>query len=205
MNRNPSIALWLFAVSLLIVLMVAMGGWVRLTHSGLSMVEWHVVTGVVPPMSEQAWEDAFQRYQLTPEYVQINHGINLAEYRFIYYMEWGHRLLGRLTGLAFVIPLVLFGLRHAIPRHRLPAFAAIALSFALQGLLGWLMVMSGLVDQPRVSHLRLTLHLTAALALLAACLWLAFGYAFGQPNPTQPRVSPQLKRLSLLLLAVAAV
>jgi heme a synthase len=120
-------------------------------------------------------------------------------------MEWGHRLLGRLTGLAFVIPLVVFVLRQSISRHRLPAFAAIGVLFALQGLLGWLMVMSGLVDQPRVSHLRLTLHLTAALALLGACLWLAFGYAFGQPNPTQPRVSPRLKGLSVAFLAMAVV
>ena len=205
MNKNRSIALWLFAVSLLIALMVVFGGWVRLTRSGLSIVEWNVVTGVAPPLSQAAWDDAFRQYQQTPEYLQVNVGMALEEFKSIYYMEYGHRLLGRIVGLAFVVPLFIFLARGAILRPRLPAFVAIGLLFALQGLLGWLMVESGLIDQPRVSHLRLTLHLSAALLLLAGCLWLAFGYAFGQPEPTQPRVSPQLRRLSVVFLAVAGL
>jgi len=204
-NKNRSIALWLFAVSALIAAMIVFGGWVRLTRSGLSMVEWNVITGVVPPLSEEAWDEVFRKYQQTPEYVQINASMSLGEFKRIYYMEYGHRVLGRITGLVFVVPLLLFTLREAIPRPRLPAFIAIAFLFALQGLLGWFMVKSGLVDQPRVSHLRLTLHLIAALVLLAACVWLGFGYAFGQPDPEQPRASPRLRRLSLLLLAAAAV
>ena len=177
----------------------------RLTRSGLSIVEWNVVTGVVPPLSQTAWDAAFRQYQQTPEYLQINVGMSLEEFKSIYYREYGHRLLGRVAGLAFAIPLFVFWVRGIIPRPRLPAFAAIGLLFALQGLIGWLMVASGLTDQPRVSHLRLTLHLSAALLLLASCLWLAFGYAFGQPEPTQPRVSPQLRRLSVVFLAVAAL
>lgn len=205
MNKNKSIAFWLFAVSLLIAIMVVFGGWVRLTRSGLSIVEWNVVTGVAPPLSQAAWDDAFRQYQQTPEYLQVNVGMGLEEFKSIYYVEYGHRLLGRIAGLAFLVPLFVFFARGAILRPRLPAFAAIDLLFALQGLLGWLMVESGLIDQPRVSHLRLTLHLSAALLLLAGCLWLAFGYAFGQPAPTQPRVSPQLRRLSVVFLAVAGL
>ncbi|MBT4496488.1 MAG: heme A synthase [Gemmatimonadetes bacterium] len=200
LNKNKSIALWLFVVSALIVFMVIFGGWVRLTRSGLSIVEWNVVTGILPPIGTEAWTDAFHKYQQTPEYIRVNAGMKLDEFRFIYYMEYTHRLLGRITGLAFVVPLFLFITRGAIPIPRLPAFAAVGLLFALQGLLGWLMVQSGLVDQPHVDHLRLSLHLSTALLLLCCCLWLAFGYAFGQPDPEQPRVSSRIRRLSVALL-----
>ena len=201
MNKNPSISFWLFLVSGLIVVMVVFGGRVRLTRSGLSIVEWNVITGILPPLNEAGWDDAFRKYQQTPEYIQVNAGISLEEFKSIYNMEYTHRLLGRLTGLAFVIPLLIFIGRGAIPRERIPAFVAIGLLFALQGLLGWLMVKSGLIDQPRVSHLRLTLHLICALVLLAACLWLAFGYTFGQPDLEHPQVSPQIRRMSVLFLA----
>lgn len=201
MNKNQSIAFWLFLVSGLIVVMVVFGGWVRLTRSGLSIVEWNVVTGILPPLSEAGWDDAFRKYQQTPEYLQVNADISLEGFKSIYHMEYTHRLLGRLTGLAFVVPLLLFIGRGAIPRERIPAFVVIGLLFALQGLVGWLMVKSGLIDQPRVSHLRLTLHLSCALVLLTACLWLAFGYTFGQPDLEHPQVSPQIRRLSVLFQA----
>lgn len=176
MTTNRQLAIWLLAVSALIVVLIVYGGWVRLTRSGLSIVEWNVVTGVVPPLSAAAWEGEFAKYRQTPEYQLVNYGMGLDEFKFIYYMEFGHRLLGRLAGLLFVVPLLYFLCGRAIPRARIPTYLGIGLLFALQGLVGWLMVKSGLDDRPQVSHLRLTLHLCCAFALLAACLWQVFGY-----------------------------
>ena len=176
MTTNRQLAIWLLAVSALIVVLIVYGGWVRLTRSGLSIVEWNVVTGVVPPLSAAAWEGEFAKYRQTPEYQLVNYGMGLDEFKFIYYMEFGHRLLGRLAGLLFVVPLLYFLCGRAIPRAHIPTYLGIGLLFALQGLVGWLMVKSGLGDRPQVSHLRLTLHLCCAFALLAACLWQVFGY-----------------------------
>jgi cytochrome c oxidase assembly protein subunit 15 len=169
------------------------------------MVEWHVVTGVVPPMSGDAWDETFHRYQQTPEYKKINRGMSLEDFKTIYYREYTHRILGRATGLAFVIPLLAFLARGAIPRSRLPAFLGIGFLFALQGLVGWFMVQSGLVDQPHVSHYRLTLHLLCALVLLAACLWYGFEYGLALPAAGQGRVSPLFKGLSVALLLAVCV
>ena len=191
MTTNRQLATWLLAVSALIVVLVVYGGWVRLTRSGLSIVEWNVVTGVVPPLSAAAWESEFAKYRQTPEYQLVNYGMGLDEFKFIYHMEFGHRLLGRLAGLLFVVPLLYFLCCRAIPRAHIPAYLGIGLLFALQGLVGWLMVKSGLDDRPQVSHLRLTLHLCCALALLAACLWQALGYlssaAEARPVPRTTR------------------
>lgn len=176
MTTHRQLAIWLLAVSALIVVLVVYGGWVRLTRSGLSIVEWNVVTGVVPPLSAAAWEGEFAKYRQTPEYQLVNYGMGLDEFKFIYYMEFGHRLLGRVAGLLFVVPLLYFLCRRAIPRAHIPIYLGIGLLFALQGLVGWLMVKSGLGDRPQVSHLRLTLHLGCAFALFAACLWQVFGY-----------------------------
>ena len=168
------IALWLYAVGALIILLIVYGGWVRLTRSGLSIVEWNVVTGVVPPLSEAAWQQELAKYSATPEYEKVNRGISLSAFKEIYYREFTHRLLGRITGLAYVAPLVFLLLRRALPRGRIWAYLGIGLLFAVQGLVGWLMVKSGLEDRPQVSHYRLAVHLGCALALLAAVLWLAF-------------------------------
>jgi cytochrome c oxidase assembly protein subunit 15 len=203
--KNRAIATWLFAVSFLVVVMVVYGGWVRLTRAGLSIVEWAPVTGVIPPTSLRAWDQAFEAYRQTEEYRQVHQSLTLEQFRFLYYMEYGHRLLGRLTGLAFLVPLVVFVARGDILRPRLRAFVAVALLFALQGVLGWLMVKTGLAGLPHVSHLSLTLHLGAALLLLAACLWLGFGYAIGQPRPEQPRVPGAIRRLSLVALVVTSL
>ena len=200
MTTNRQLAVWLLAVSALIVVLVVYGGWVRLTRSGLSIVEWKVVTGVVPPLSAAAWESEFAKYRQTPEYQLVNYGMGLDEFKFIYYMEFGHRLLGRLAGLLFVAPLLYFLCRRAIPRAHIPAYLGIGLLFALQGLVGWLMVKSGLDDRPQVSHLRLTLHLCCALALLAACFWQALGYL---SSAAKARSVPRLARRLCIWLFVA--
>jgi cytochrome c oxidase assembly protein subunit 15 len=199
---NRQIGIWLLFICVLITILIVFGGWVRLTHSGLSIVEWNIITGVIPPLSPTAWESEFAKYQQSPEYQQVNYGMTLQEFRFIYHMEFWHRFLGRLAGLSYVAPLFLLLYRRAIPRERIPAYLGIGLLFALQGLVGWLMVKSGLGDRPSVDHLRLTLHLSCALMLLAACLWLAFDYLW----PTQERrISTKLRWLSALFFAALCV
>jgi cytochrome c oxidase assembly protein subunit 15 len=161
-ERPLAIARWLFAVAALVVAMVAVGGITRLTESGLSITEWKPVTGALPPLTEAQWQEAFAGYRQIGEYRQVNGpaGMTLADYKFIYFWEWTHRLLGRLIGLAFALPLAWFWLKRAIPAgYKLKLVGLLALG-GLQGLFGWLMVRSGLNARVTdVSHFWLSLHL----------------------------------------------
>ena len=204
-NRSKPVASWLFAVSGAIAFIVVFGGWVRLSGSGLSMVDWHVVTGVVPPLSDGAWDLAFRAYRQTPEYLKVNAEITLDGYKSIYYVEYTHRMLGRLIGLAFVGPLVVFLVRGTIPWRRVSPYFGIGMLLALQGLVGWLMVQSGLVDVPRVSHYRLTLHLLLAVALLGWCLWLAFEHSLDASSEAAAALPTLTRVLSVLLLVSVCV
>ncbi len=174
--QNPAVGRWLLIISLLIFLMVAFGGLVRLTRSGLSIVEWNVVTGIIPPLSHSDWEAEFTLYQQSPEYKKINFGMNISDFKFIYHMEFWHRFFGRLLGLSYLLPLIFFLYKRAIPSNKILQYVGIGLLFVLQGIIGWLMVKSGLEDRPSVSHIRLTLHLLGALALLGTCLWSAMSH-----------------------------
>ncbi len=172
-HRPRAIAIWLLAVVAMVVAMVVVGGITRLTESGLSITEWKPVTGTLPPLSEADWQDAFHKYQQTPEYQQINRGMGLDDFRFIFFWEWSHRLLGRLIGTAFALPLLWFAAKRAIPKgYGLRLVALLALG-GLQGAIGWWMVASGLVDRTDVSHYRLATHLFTALFIAAGLLWTA--------------------------------
>ena len=127
MTNNRQLAIWLLSVSTLIVVLIVYGGWVRLTRSGLSIVEWNVVTGIVPPIGTEAWASEFAKYQQTPEYQIVNYGMQLDEFKFIYYMEFGHRLLGRVAGLLFAVPLFYLLFRHALPRAHIASYLGIGL------------------------------------------------------------------------------
>jgi heme a synthase len=177
MTRNDSraIAIWLLAVAALVFTMVIVGGVTRLTRSGLSIVEWNLVTGVIPPITEQQWLAEFEKYRQSPEYRQINTGMALDGFKRIFYVEWAHRLLGRLIGFAFLLPLVYFMLRRKIDRALVPKLVGLFILGGVQGALGWFMVKSGLVDVPRVSPYRLTAHLSLAVIIYGYLLWIAFG------------------------------
>ncbi len=179
-----AVAAWLFSCCALIWLMVMVGGITRLTLSGLSITEWNPVIGVIPPLSHAQWADAFTRYKEIPEYRLIHYGMTLAQFQGIYFWEYIHRLLGRLIGVAFAVPLVWFWLRGRLPRRLAPALAGIlALGFA-QGALGWYMVESGLVHRVEVSQYRLVAHLSLALLIYSAILWVGLGVA--RPGPHAP-------------------
>jgi cytochrome c oxidase assembly protein subunit 15 len=170
-----AIARWLFAVASLVGLIVVVGGITRLTESGLSITEWKPVTGVLPPLSEAQWQAEFAAYQRIPQFTEVNGpaGMTLADYKFIYFWEWIHRLLARLVGVVFAVPLAWFWLRGRIPQgYKLRLLGLLALG-GMQGVIGWWMVTSGLSQDVKVSHLRLATHLMVALVTLAALVWTA--------------------------------
>lgn len=168
---NRSVSLWLFSCCALIIAMIIIGAITRLTESGLSMVEWRAAMDMLPPLTTDAWLDIFHKYQQTPEYIDKNNGMTLEAYQQIYFWEWFHRLLGRLVGLAYALPLVYFWVRGNIPNKIKPRFVLFLFLGGLQGFIGWYMVKSGLINEPRVSHYRLALHLSTAFFLLSV-LWL---------------------------------
>lgn len=177
--RDNALALarWLFVVAALVVLIVAVGGITRLTESGLSITEWKPVTGAIPPLTEAQWRAEFEAYKQIPQYLEVNGpaGMSLADYKFIYFWEWVHRLLGRLIGLAFALPLAWFWVTKRIPPGYLPRLLALLALGGLQGAVGWWMVRSGLGPEAgdRVSHFRLAAHLLIALATLGGLVWTA--------------------------------
>lgn len=173
-SSRQAIGIWLLVVAALVVAMVMLGGATRLTNSGLSMVHWQF-HGTLPPMDHASWEAEFLRYQQFPEYQKINQGMTLADFQRIYWFEYSHRMLGRLIGLAFAVPMLWFLLRRQLDRGLLAKLLALLALGGLQGLVGWWMVRSGLVDHPDVSHYRLSTHLGLATVLFGALLWVGFG------------------------------
>ncbi len=188
-KANKSVTAWLLIVAVLVALMVVVGGYVRLTRSGLSIVEWNPISGAIPPIGEEAWQREFAKYQQTPEFKLINSTMTLTGYQRIFYLEWAHRLVARLAGLIVVLPLAYFLWRRIIPWRRSGVYLLIAALFAFQGFLGWYMVSSGLIDAPHVSHYRLTIHLLTALTLLAITLWVALSRGYGDIDRGQTRWS----------------
>lgn len=179
-------ALWLAACAALVFAMIVLGGVTRLTESGLSIVEWRPVTGILPPLDEAAWNAAFEAYQTYPEYAIVNTGMTLAEFKTIYWYEYAHRLLGRLIGIVFVAGLAAFLARRRIGRALGWRLGLILAAGAAQGLLGWWMVASGLVDRPDVSQYRLAAHLALAVAIYGLIVWTMLDVLRASPTPTPP-------------------
>jgi cytochrome c oxidase assembly protein subunit 15 len=181
--------------------MVVVGGVTRLTHSGLSIVEWRPLIGAVPPLSEAQWMKTFGEYQLTPEYRKVNQGMSLAAFKSIFWWEYFHRLLGRTIGFVFLLPLLWFWWHGRIDRPLALKLAGIFVLGGLQGAMGWYMVKSGLVDDPRVSQYRLTAHLAIALAIYAAMLWTALDLLYRGAGAVGAR-QPRLRRFSWIITAM---
>lgn len=173
--RPIAMANWLLAVAFLVFLMVIVGGITRLTESGLSITEWKPLMGAIPPLSEATWLSEFEKYKQIPEYIEINGpaGMTLGDFKFIYFWEWSHRLLGRLIGLAFALPFFYFAAKRAIPKGYGWRLTLLLILGGLQGVIGWWMVSSGLAQRTDVSHFRLATHLILALFILACLVWTA--------------------------------
>ncbi len=204
-DRHLAVRLWLYAVAMLVFAMIVVGGATRLTDSGLSITEWQPILGVIPPLSEAHWLEAFEKYKQIPEYEQINKGMSLEAFKTIYWWEWTHRFLGRFIGLAFALPLALFWIFKKVPRGFGWKLAGVFALGGLQGAIGWYMVKSGLVERVDVSHYRLALHLGTAFLILALLIWLA--------EETRPReatirldtVGAAQERLARVLVALLFV
>ncbi|MGB5247913.1 MAG: COX15/CtaA family protein [Woeseia sp.] len=172
------VARWLLICCALVFAMVILGGVTRLTGSGLSMVDWRPVTGWLPPLSDAAWLAEFDKYQTSPEYQKENSHMDVHDFKGIFWLEYLHRLLGRIIGLAFLVPFVWFAVKGLIPRRDYPKYGLMFLLGGMQGVLGWYMVKSGLVDRPDVSQYRLTAHLLSAFLIYAFMFWVALSLLY---------------------------
>jgi len=171
-NNARILAIWLFFCAFMVMAMTGIGAVTRLTESGLSIARWDVISGTLPPLTENDWQQQFDIYKQTPQYQQINKGMSVEEFKGIFFWEWFHRVWGRLIGIVFAVPMIFFFVKGYIPRDdRLKYLGLLALGGA-QGALGWFMVKSGLVDRPSVSHFRLAAHLSLALTIYSALLWM---------------------------------
>lgn len=194
--------MWLWSIAGMTFLTLVVGGITRLTQSGLSIVDWQPIMGVIPPLTDVQWEEAFDRYRAFPEYQQLRRGMSLEEFRFIFFWEYLHRMVARTIGLVFLVPFVVFLSRGFMNR---PLRTRTLLLFALgasQGLMGWLMVKSGLVDQPRVSHYRLAAHLSLAFIIFSYAVWLARDLAVRGEHPRVPEESRRLLQRGIAALGV---
>jgi heme a synthase len=194
---SRAVAYWLLGCCALVFAIVVVGGATRLTHSGLSITEWQPIVGTLPPLSQADWDAAFARYQATPEYTQVNKGMALDEFKRIFWWEYAHRLLGLLIGVVFLVPFLWFLVRRKIPPGYGPLLAGIFVLGGLQGALGWYMVQSGLVDDPRVSQFRLTAHLGLAFLIFAAMFWAAMSLLTGARAAPRIQHGRSVRRFAL--------
>jgi len=197
-----AVKVWLVTGLVMIFVQVVVGGITRLTGSGLSITEWEIVTGTLPPLSEAGWEAAFDKYKATPQYAKINEGMTMGEFKFIYFWEYIHRLWARLMGFVFAIPLAIFWARGMVDRPLLKRLGVVFLLAALVASFGWIMVASGLIDRPWVNAYKLTMHLSLALILFSYLFWTTLRAIQPQPRRIEDK---RLKRGALAVTAIGAL
>ncbi len=199
-SRDKAVATWLLACCALVFAMVVLGGFTRLTGSGLSMAEWRPIMGTLPPLSEAEWQRVFEIYKQTPEFQKVNSHMDVHDFKGIFWLEYLHRLLGRLLGFAFLLPLVYFVARKYISTRQLPWYVLMFALGGVQAVIGKIMVASGQVDAPQVSHYRLTMHLSAAFLVFALMFWRAQSLLHGFPAGT---AHPWYRRTLALTVLIA--
>lgn len=206
MKRNKAVIWWLLSGCVLVFIMVVVGGITRLTNSGLSMTDWHLVTDTFPPLTDEKWNAAFEEYKKFPEYQKINihNDFTLSDYKFIYFWEWFHRLIGRVIGMVFIIPFVYFLIKKKLDKDTVKKCCVLLGMGALQGFFGWFMVKSGLVDNPDVSHFRLSLHLTFAFITFAYTLWVALDLIYPERLPVNKKLHG-IARIALIVLLIQII
>ena len=199
-TSNRAVMRWLSIFATIVAFLIVFGAFVRLTRSGLSITEWNPVSGSVPPIGAQAWQEEFAKYQQTPEFKQINSNMTLEEYKYIFYIEWIHRFIARLAGLVYAIPVFYFLFTKKIPLKEFGIYFLMGVLFIAQAFAGWIMVASGLVDRPSVSHFNLTVHLLLAFALLGLALWTILGHKYGSRDKRSSPVNAKWSTASRLAL-----
>jgi len=206
MKTNKSVIYWLLSGCVLLFIMVTVGGITRLTNSGLSMTDWHLINDTFPPMSEEKWVEAFEEYKKFPEYQKVNQykDFQLEDYKFIFFWEWFHRFIGRIIGVVFIIPFVYFLIKKKLNKETIKKCFILLGMGAFQGFLGWFMVASGLKDMPDVSHFRLAIHLTFAFITFAYTLWVALDLIY--PERKLPVVElRKIARIALIILIIQII
>ncbi|MDA0786028.1 MAG: COX15/CtaA family protein [Proteobacteria bacterium] len=203
--NDRAIGVWLMVCAGMVLAMIVIGGITRLTESGLSIVYWRPVTGFLPPLTDADWAQAFDLYRATPQYLEVNAGMTLAEFRAIFWWEYIHRLWGRLIGLVFFLPFVWFLIRGRVRMTLVPRLVLLFLLGGAQGALGWYMVRSGLVDIPAVSQYRLAAHLSLAFVIYAALVWTGLSLIFPNPAAIADRLAVPIRRLALLALGLISL
>ena len=202
LSVRRQVAIWLFACCAMVFAILVVGGVTRLTHSGLSIVEWKPIVGVIPPLNQAEWDETFDKYKKTPEYQKVNHQISMDEFKFIFYWEYWHRVLGRLVGIVFLVPFAYFLLWRKLATPLIPKLLGIFLLGGMQGAMGWYMVKSGLVDDPRVSQYRLTAHLSLAFLIFIAMMWVALGLWAERARMTADATLRGLQRIGFWLVVL---
>jgi cytochrome c oxidase assembly protein subunit 15 len=206
MKTNKSVIYWLLSGCVLLFIMVTVGGITRLTNSGLSMTDWHLINDTFPPMSEEKWVEAFEEYKKFPEYQKVNQykDFQLEDYKFIFFWEWFHRFIGRIIGVVFIIPFIYFLIKKQLDKATIKKCFILLGMGAFQGFLGWFMVASGLKDMPDVSHFRLAIHLTFAFITFAFTLWVALDLIY--PERKLPVLElRKIARISLVILIIQII
>lgn len=198
---NKAVIYWLLTGCILIFIMVVVGGITRLTHSGLSISNYKLISGTIPPMNEVEWNEAFELYKQYPEYQKLNNHFTLEDFKDIYFWEWIHRVIGRFIGLVFIIPFIYFLIRKQLSKPTIKKSIILLLMGGFQGFLGWYMVKSGLVDRPDVSHYRLAAHLTTAFLTFAYTFWVALDLMF----PNKKAIDTKLRNFIRIGLAVLII
>ncbi len=201
---NKRVIYWLLTGCTLIFIMVIVGGITRLTHSGLSISNYKLISGTIPPMNEVEWQEAFDLYKQYPEYQKLNYNFNLEDFKQIYFWEWIHRVIGRLIGLVFIIPFIYFLITKQLSKPTIRKSIILLFMGGFQGFLGWYMVKSGLVDRPDVSHYRLAMHLTTAFLTFAYTFWVALDLIFPQKKDVNVKMRNFI-RIGLVVLVIQII
>lgn len=201
MKNNKYVIYWLLTGCALIFIMVLVGGITRLTHSGLSMSDYKLISGTLPPMNEQEWHDAFELYKQYPEYQKLNTHFGLEDFKSIYFWEWLHRVIGRFIGVIFIVPFLFFLLKKKLDKSTIKKCIVLLILGGFQGFLGWYMVKSGLIDRPDVSHYRLAAHLTTAFLTFAYSLWVALDLIY----PSKKEINTSIRNLIRIGLFVLMI
>lgn len=203
-DRLKPVRVWLYVMALMVLAMVIVGGITRLTDSGLSIVEWKPISGIIPPLTDTEWQAEFEAYQQIPQYQVLNQGMTLAEFKYIFFWEWFHRALGRLLGFAFAVPFLVFLAQRRFSWDLAAPLAGLFVLGGFQGVLGWWMVTSGLSELTSVSQYRLAAHLSAALLLLLALIWVARRLSPAQPVPQDGDRAAAWLLLLLVIVQIVA-
>ena len=200
-NSEINILVWLVSLTVLVLVMIVIGGLTRLTGSGLSMVEWKPIMGIIPPLSDSSWIEVFNKYKLSPEFRIVNSSITLNEFKYIFWWEWFHRFFARCLGIAFIIPFFYFYFQNILTNNTTFTLIIVFIFGLIQAFVGWWMVKSGLVNNPYVSSYRLSFHLSIALVIFSIFFWLSLSSYFGKEKMlNRSKIVKHLFHFSLILI-----